>query len=291
MKKTLIISLFLWGISAMLFADVIRIKDGRVVVGKISSIDSQGIHLEAFGGNIVVPAAEIVGTEKDFSSLKDMEIEITLKDQSVLRGKIKNYDEDIGFQLEINFGIITVPLENITSIQDPVQRSRYVANFIQIGVAGGYYFMMGDLASSFGNNVNFQVFGEFNLGFLLEGLFAGIDLSYYNVDCTQSGSYSYLLFGLTANVSYRFLQLRPLQGFVRNMVPFVGAGVGTGIPIMTNSGVTEMEADLSFSGFAGIDYFITDSFLIRVSGCWQPILQSTKWFQTITISMGAGYSF
>ncbi len=155
----------------MLCADVIRMKDGRIFIGRVFTVNSDGVILLVFGEKITVQFNDILISDPDFRNLKGRELEIILKDSSTMLGKVQDYDTDVGLLVEIDFGVITVPPDKITSIMDHYQRSKQLAHFMQIGAQCGYYFMIGDLGSVFDINISAHIFSEFNLGFLFEGFF------------------------------------------------------------------------------------------------------------------------
>jgi hypothetical protein len=272
-------------------ADVIRMKDGKILIGKILSIGSRGVEIKALGDIAWYSPDEIVQTEADLKSLKDQYVEITLKDNSVMRGKIKDYDADIGFSMEIQFGVITVPLENIRRIEDPEQRRKSVLNTAQIVAEGGYYFMIGDLAASYSGNPQASLSAEFSLDFLLPGLYAGATAAYDAVTCTVASGCDYLLFDLDAMVMYRFIFLRAEESFLKRFVPFVGVGAGLALPIMTYAGTATAEADLSIVGLFGLDFYLSDGFLLRVNGKWTSIAQTSVWYNFLAVNAGLGISF
>jgi len=146
----------------MLCADVIRMKDGRIFIGRVFTVNSDGVILLVFGEKITVQFNDILISDPDFRNLKGRELEIILKDSSTMLGKVQDYDTDVGLLVEIDFGVITVPPDKI---------SKQLAHFMQIGAQCGYYFMIGDLGSVFDINISAHIFSEFNLGFLFEGFF------------------------------------------------------------------------------------------------------------------------
>jgi small nuclear ribonucleoprotein (snRNP)-like protein len=272
-------------------ADVIRMKTGRIFVGRILTIDTQGVQIEAFGEKITVNPGEILKTEQNFNSLKDQEIEITLKDNSVIRGKYKNYDSDVGLLVEIEFGSITVPLENVRRLEDAAQKKKSTVNTGQIAIASGYYFVVGGLSDSFSGNLNATVTAEFSLDFLLPGLYTGAVVNFHNMYNTVLANYSYLLFDLNALVVYRFLSLRTQDSFLKNLIPFVGLGAGVALPVMTYQDATSTELDLALLGIIGLDIFLGGDLFIRVNCAWRSIPQSSLWFHSLAVNAGIGLSF
>jgi len=257
----------------------------------VYTVNPDGVVLLVSGEKITVQFSDILQSDADFKNLTGRELEITLKDNSVMRGKVRNYDADIGLLVEIDLGVITVPPDNIKSIMDYTERGRQRANFVQIGLLAGYYFMIGDLSGVFSGNVTGGVFSEFNLGAVFEGLFAGALLSYHNLNVLDYSGYAYYLFKLDAYVMYRFLMLRTAPGALRNLVPFATLGAGAAFPIQTANGETALEVDVSLTGSVGLDYFVGADILIRLAGMWTTILQSRLPFHSLSVNFGAAYCF
>lgn len=290
-KVSFIFALLLLVIILSAEADIIRMKDGRIFIGRVYTIARDGVVLLVSGEKLTVQYDEILQADPDFSNLSDRVMEITLKDDSTMRGKIRNYDSDIGLLVEIDLGVITVTPENIKSIMDYTQRSKQRAQTVNIGVLGGYYFMVGDLSGAFSGNFSTRIFGEFNLGFIIEGLFTGIVISYQPLIPVNYDVHSYYLFDFDIYLMYRFLLLRSSPGILRNFVPFISIGAGAALPVRTGNGETGTELDFAFSGSVGLDYFITDDFLIRLYGSWMTVLQSELFFNSISVNVGAAYCF
>jgi hypothetical protein len=291
MKKIIIIAFIFLFTSLILSADVIRMKNGRIFIGRVLTVNPEGVVILSLKEKFTVNFNEILKTDPDFRNLQDRELEITLKDNSKMLGKVKDYDPDIGLLMEIDFGMITLPLENVKSIMDYTQQRKTTAHFMQIGTQGGYYFIIGDLSSIYTSNFDINLFWELNLDFLLPGLFAGATLSYHNLTCIDYTDFSYLLFNLNISGIYRLLIFRTESGFLRNLVPFAAIGAGAACPLQTVNEDTAMEIDLSFTASLGVDYFIFDDIFIRLSGVWTTVLQSEIWFNTIAINLGAAYGF
>ncbi len=85
-------------------ADVIQLKNGEVLLGKASVGDSNTVIIESFGKKRNVRQTDILKIDGDLASLAKEECEVLLSDNSILKGKIKNFDDDIGLLLESAFG-------------------------------------------------------------------------------------------------------------------------------------------------------------------------------------------
>jgi hypothetical protein len=280
---------------AMLFADVIRLQNGQIFLGKVIRADSQGIVIESFGEQRGLSQADILKNEKDLTTLKTEHSDIYLKDGSVLKGKIENYDEEVGVLVNIDFGSVTLPVKSIKEINNSTQKKYYNGNPVQIGAGGGYYAPAGKMKNTYDAGYNYSIFAEFNSG-LTRGLFIGGDLSYFPVDYKDNSKVSYNIFTLQPYLIYHFLFLRSGTSFIKDFVPFVTAGCGVAYVLMKDkrantSAPEKSELDFAYSAKIGCDYQVTEKIILRVFGGWQTISQKSDSFNAMLINAGVLYSF
>jgi len=293
--KVLLALLIIYPAGVSLNADVIRLNDGRIFIGKIISSDSRGLTFEMSGERKTVDQSSVLKTEPDFASLQNQSVEVVLKDGSVIKGKITDYDEEIGLLIDIEFGSLTVPQVSMKVIEDPVQRNYYNGYPVNIGISGGYYFSPGGLGADFENSFAISAFGEFKTS-LMRGLFAGIGLSYYFVDYTASGDLSYRIVSAVPYAMYRILVFRSAKSFIRNFVPHVSLGTGISyVAVHDNRAGADPEnfgeMNLTFVPGAGIDYYVTSHFLVRLKGEWVLIAQKSSALNLVNINLGGAYCF
>jgi small nuclear ribonucleoprotein (snRNP)-like protein len=295
MKILTIIIILLACMPAMLLADVIRLQNGDVYLGKITNTDSEGVNLESFGRNIKVSHKDILRTEKDMSLLKNQDVEIILKDESNIRGKIQNFDDEVGVLVNIDFGSLTLPAKSIKSITEPSQKEYYAGKPFVIGISGGYYMVNGPLKKNFNDNMLFTIYGEANTD-LIRGLFAGVELNYMLMDNKFNSNLKYNIYNSNFYASYRFFNFRTSSGFIRNFVPYGSFGIGLSYVAANDSRSNvprkkSSEMDLNYKASLGFDYFLTKSVSLRVSSSWQSILQDKNNFNMLMFNIGAGYNF
>jgi len=295
MKISAIILILLICTPAMLTADVIRLQNGQIFLGKVIRADSQGIVVESFGEQREFSQADILKNEKDLSTLKTQHSDVYLKDGSILKGKIENYDEEVGILVNIDFGTVTLPVKGIKEINDPVQKKYYSGNTVQIGIGGGYYTPVGKLNDKYKAGYNYSIFAEFNPN-LTRGLFIGGDLSYFPVDYKDNSKVNYNIFTLQPYLMYRFLSLRRGTSFLRDFVPFVSAGLGLGYVVLKDkrdntSAPEKSELDFAYNARIGCDYQITEKIILRVFGGWQTVTQKSDSLNMMLINAGVLYSF
>ena len=193
--------------SSPAYSDVVWLQNGKIYLGEINTAESDGITIKTFGETRKISMEDIFKTEKTLDSLKYQQIDITLKDGSVIKGKIQNYDEEIGINVNIDFGNITLPVQTVDSITDQNRKKHYGGSDINVGITGGYYCLLGEASNSFNNFFKLTLFAEFNTG-LVRGLFAGIDIAFTFMDYSGKENLSFSMYSLQPYLIYRFFNFR-----------------------------------------------------------------------------------
>jgi small nuclear ribonucleoprotein (snRNP)-like protein len=293
MKASFLVMIFAGLLAIQAFPDVIRLKDGTIYLGQVTTASDEGVVLAALGKTIRIPTSEISKTETDLEALRNQALELALKDGSVIRGKVKDYDGEIGLFVDLEFGEITIPPESLGSIQDPVQRSRSRGYPIQAGISAGYYQPVGSLGSSFGSNFSISAFAEFNLK-IVRGLYAGVDFSHLFLTYKPDADLSYGISALTAGPIYRLLLLRTSNlPFIKDLVPWAGLSAGVAyVAVRDRAAATSNgEMDPVFGASLGLDYHVWARLLVRLSGRWLLLPQSASAFHLLAGGLGLAYSF
>jgi hypothetical protein len=277
------------------YADVIRMQDGRILLGKVTSTDSQGIVINSFGQSYNVSQNEIAKSEKDFASLQKQPVEIYLKDGSIIKGRIQNYDDEIGILVNIDIGALTLPVQNVKVIEDPDQRIYYNGYPFQIGFSAGYFLPQGDAAKSFDNGMNFSLFFEFDSG-LYRGLFWGVDLKWFSLKYSKNSDYSYSMMSGDVYAMYKFLFFRSSQSLLSHLVPFVSLGGGPAYITLEDKrsdAVQEYysEVDIKLTATAGFDVMIGSRAFVRAGAQYFIITQKKTPFNAFNCFIGSAVSF
>ena len=105
--------------------DVIHMKDGRIYIGKVVTASAGGVTVEAQGRTFTVDQMDILKTDENISALKELPIEVVLNDGSVIKGTVSDYDEEVGFLIDLEIGSLTVPPGSVRRIENPEQRNYY----------------------------------------------------------------------------------------------------------------------------------------------------------------------
>lgn len=289
MKKWCLVTVMVLMLSTIAMADVIMLHDGNIYLGKITSTDSNGIVIETFGQSLTISQSDIFKSEKNFDSFKDVTTDIILRDGSLIKGKIQNYDEEVGINVNIDFGTITLPVQSIKEISDPVKKKYYNGAPVNIGFTGGYYMPYSGLASDYNSNYNFSIFAEFDSK-IIRGLSFGGELSTVLMDYKVDDS-DFSIYTLQPYAIYKFLQLRKEPSFLRLFVPFVSAGMGGAYIVKETSSTEKSEVDLVGNLKIGIDVNLTESIIARFNTGSEIILQKNTNFNRAYFNAGLMYSF
>ncbi len=102
---------------------------------------------------------------------------------------------------------------------------------------------------------------------------------------------------LKVYAQYRFLDLRILDSPARILSPFISAGCGFAYIARRDHrpytlGTTRKnEIDAVYTAALGIDFFATDSLIIRVQGSWLAIQQDPKLLNAFSANIGLMWGF
>jgi hypothetical protein len=292
--------LFLWTLVGLLSAvvgrgDVIHMKDGRIYIGKVVTASAEGVTVEAQGRTFTVDQMDILKTDEDISALSEVPIEVILNDGSVIKGIVSDYDEEVGFLIDLEIGSLTVPSGSIRRIEDPEQRNYYNGYPLQVGITGAYSFTVGSLSSDYEGSFTGSLFAELKTN-LVRGLFVGLETSYHTLDYTVNDNLDYWVLSAIPYVSYRVLALRSLSSFLRNFVPYVSAGAGVAYVSArdTREGAYPQkfgELNFAISAGGGLDFFAAKRVFIRAKGGWMLVPQESSALNLVSFGAGGGYCF
>jgi hypothetical protein len=290
-------SCFLYCIAGFtLSGDVIRTIDGNIYFGRVISAESGGITIESGGKQLMLNPGDILKTEKDVETLKAQSVQVTLKDGSMLTGKITDYDADIGMRLDIEFGSLTIPTDSVGKTVDPVQENIFNGFPFQAGIQGSYYLPAGDLAADFSPSIDVLGFFEANPG-LFRGLFLRFEGGVRFVSYPANTNLDFTLYTLNAGIMYRVLFLRTTSiPFLNIIVPFVFAGAGVTYVALHDKRANVFptdygELDMDVTAQAGFDFFILNSLVFRIYAGWTMVLQSTAPLQLFQPGVAVVFSF
>ena len=125
MKRITLVSVMILFLSSIASADIVWLKDGGICLGEIEIVDPTGITIKTFGETKKILQSEIVKSEKRLDNIKKLYIAIQLKDGSIIKGTIQNYDEEIGVLINTGLGQNTIPVSSIKEIYNPTIRELY----------------------------------------------------------------------------------------------------------------------------------------------------------------------
>lgn len=289
-----VIYLFLF-LNGTLRADVIKMINGDIHLGTANITNPVKIEIETLGRKIYVNQKDIQIIMPEISSIESVDVEVVLKDDSVLRGNIRNYDNEIGVFLKTSFGEITIPSSGVKNIYSTSQRKRYYGDLLMISAGGGYYFPFADLQTNFDSNFFAGLTLETNLR-KARGLSLGARVLYFPMEYTPSENVTYNSYSLTGRISYRYGDLRFSSVPVLNrIVPFTAMELGgmyISVQDKRENAVFEWRNELIPGGFLflGFDFSLWGGFSLRVEAGAFAAYQK-GFYPAFVSSGGITYSF
>ncbi len=274
-------------------AETIFVADGRIFLGNLISAASGKIEMESYGQSITLNAGEVLKTEANFASLMETKVEVVLKDSSTIRGKIVDFDADIGLFLDIEFGILTLPLSSISNIYDPVAREIYEGALGSAFIGGTYNIPLVLTGYDPGFTVLLQ--GEWKTPFL-RGLYLGASLEYNSLKYTLLEQLQYSITHLTAEATYKYLGFRSDKGVLFYLSPFITLGAGPSVILVADNRPNIFPNTYGtlvghVNGRLGVELGPWSGVIVRVFGGSTLTFQSNGLFTTMETGILVGYSF
>jgi len=260
--------------------------DGRILVGTIIGPDEAGVAYSVLGERVVLDVDQILKTEKNIQAISDLQVNVLLKDGSTLHGKVVDFDEEIGFFVDIGFGTLIVPIAAVSEIVDPLVRVRYAGSAISLQAGGGAYLPLFAAAENFGPSWVASLGADVSLPFF-RGMYAGISFSVSGADYTPSDSVSYLFASVTPETGIRYMGWRMRKDFLRIITPYVSLKGGASYISMTDPALSsQAQGSLSalFGLSGGLDFAVANGFSVKLDLFGDLILQKSSPF----IYTGAG---
>jgi hypothetical protein len=289
-RHALLLCLLLFAASGI-GAEVLFTDDGNVIIGTIVKSEGGLSTYRTLGGQIAVESASIMRSEPSIDSLAELPVFVELMDGSMLRGKIVDFDPDIGLFLDISFGVLTIPGASVKSIKEPKQDRLYSGNPFGARLGASWYLPIGGLASQFGPSLRFEATASYMLP-KVRGLALGLDLSYSLADFTAREDVDYDFIALEPLVSFHYLDWRTKSSFIRMFSPFAEAGLG---PVLVRaddtSGSLDKLGEMSLGAFAklGCDIDLIKGFGLRAQLRFDAYLQKGAPFMAVSAGILGGF--
>ncbi|MFA6504624.1 MAG: hypothetical protein WCT14_00930 [Treponemataceae bacterium] len=288
--RGLLFALALGACTAAVWADVVFLRDGRILIGTIAGTIDGGVTYKVAGETVSVDVNNIVRTERELSALASMPIEVVLKDSSVIRGKIADYDEELGLFVDISFGTLTIPLATIAEVVDPQRRTKYSGAAFQVRAAGGVYSPVLSGADTFGPSWTAQLGASWSLPFM-RGLSGGLTVSYSGADY-KKGGVNYAFLSVRPEISYRYLAFRLKDGFSSRFTPIVSLSAGPAYIDVNDSSSTpsrygQLAAEIGLS--AGVELSIAAGISARIEAFVDAYTQKSGPFVTAGALISISY--
>jgi len=274
-----------------IFSDVVYLKDGSILIATYQSTSGETMTYSSGESQTHIKASDILRSESTLASLKGKTVALELTDKSTVKGVFADYDEEIGYFVDLTFGTLTVPREKVVRMVDPAQSRRYQGSDVALGVRGFYLAPVNSdfFSSMYGGGAS----AEFCLSFF-RGLFGGTDVDCIKLNTDGLDDLSYFLIQVTPKLTFRYLEFRSGQGFLSHIVPFVSVGGGmTAIYVhdLRDGVYPDSYGELSphIKAELGTDIYLKDKLYLRLGGVWTTIFQEGDSFSGAGASLACYY--
>lgn len=219
-----------FGCVMSLQAETLLTKSGRVYLGTVQAKTADQTDILSYGKKESVPASEIESSAPSNAMLAGKKIYVTLKDGSLIQGKLKDFSEEIGLYLESEIGAITIPDAKILQIDmnpsaeqampaSPSPAARGLQLHLGLLGSASYPFTSDTLKQGFGGGsyAEISTAGKFVSGF-------GVAAAFEAISATQSS----LRFSETIVYAYARKVFLPLAAFSASNLKKLGFALTLG---------------------------------------------------------------
>jgi hypothetical protein len=280
-------------IPALAFPDVFFTDKGAILIGTIVKSATGTTTILDRGNEKSIPSASILRSEPSTDALKDLPVTIELMDGSLIRGKISDFDADIGIFLDISFGVLTIPNQSVKTVIDPAQRRLYAGPPAHALLGASYYFPVFGANADFGPALRAEGSADWALPGL-RGANIGFDASYSFTDFIPSDLVDYSFTSLQPTISYRWLDARLRKDFLKILTPFASIGAGPAYVLASQPGTyPERIGELTVGALfkAGVDIDAFKGLGLRVQGRADVFFQQGAPFTTLSVGALFSYDF
>lgn len=116
MKRYASLFFFVFLGASIAFADMVVLSNGRVLFGTIASETETGLRIGRQDFDEQIGAGEVTSIFRRDDIPDGLRVVVTLKDRSVIRGNLADYDNGLGLFIDIEYRILNVPWDRIADI-------------------------------------------------------------------------------------------------------------------------------------------------------------------------------
>lgn len=248
--------------------------------------------LKSMGTVRTVSSTDVLRTEKGLKDISEMTVQVVLKDGTSIRGKLTDFDEEVGLFIDIGFGTLALPIAVIARIEDPERIAVYHGTKMSLGLSGG---ISSPLNSDYGLSGGGGVLAEIKTG-LVRGLYVGFSLGGEYLAYTADSNVKIINADFQIYSLYKVLALGEVFPAMEFLNPYVSLGIGGTLVTLLDSRVdapVDQRGILSFStAFAlGLEWKLPANIGLRTGGELDGVLQTGGLFLIPKARLALLYGF
>ncbi len=293
MKKNIfLVSLLLFCAGSMLSAEIFFLRTGEIIIGTLANATAGTVSIQSLGQERQVNAGAIIRTETDLATIADMVLEIQLRDGTIIRGKIVDYDAEIGLFVDISFGSLALPGSTVSSIRNPETVSLYSGRKNAVGAGGCVIFpLTNDYSTSWGVNLLAET------RFLNQrSVYWGTELSWTGLKYTRDTDVTFNVIDFSLYGLYKLNQLGDSLPALSFIIPYARVSAGAVLVLVNDnheSQAASPKANLTagFGAQAGLEFRLSSALSLRGYGAAAFITQESGLFIVPKAGISMLYGF
>jgi hypothetical protein len=275
-------------------AEALLIASGEIIIGTLDPSVTEGVSLkDAAGVETRLKSQDIVRAEDSARGFVGEALEIVLKDGSVIRGSLVDYEEEIGFFIDISFGTLDLPPDQVRAVYLSSMRKTKDPPAMVLGCGLSLLLPAGtdQFGPSFAPYLAFQTKLPG-----LRGIYVGEELGLMIMDYRAAGDVRCLIADLSLGLTAKIVQMLERRKSIGILNPYVGLDGGIAfIRIIDDRPDAQNEFYGTMNGrlraTAGLEISPFDHFTIDLGAGACAIAQEGSPFWIISAKVAARYDF
>jgi len=276
-------------------ADIAFLSDGRVVYGKLEATAGGVLTYQSFGSKVLVNANDILRTVANLEDIKDVQLDVILKDNSSITGKIVDIDDEIGLFLDISFATLVIPVGAVKEMYHREQRTKFKGANSNVYAGVALTAPVGESSNVFGTFFGPSAMVQVRL-FDVRELFIGLSANITSLEYIPSTLIKYTQTDVSGHVAWKFMFWRNDKSFLSMFTPFVQLGGGASLVYVSDDrGLTSpsryglLNSNAQFA--AGLEFNPIPAFAVRAAGIFKATFQSDRPFFTTGAELSVGIHY
>jgi hypothetical protein len=259
---------------------IYRLADGRIIIGISESKTVFKETIRGLGGEETIDLNKIDRVDVGIKSLEGEGLEITLRDHTVILGEIVGYDVMLGYLVDISFGTLNIPPEEVRSIRASTRRRGSARDLLAFG--GGAIFMIPVVDTPVENAIGPEVSIQLRLP-LFNGISVGQNARYLFMKAPDYPSLEYFYASVSLDVMVEVIPFITKKEAHYTFSPYLTLSGGAGIIGMVDTEYDDHQGGLDavIAADVGVAINLRGLPSLRIAACVNAVAQDSGFFTLV----------